>query len=158
MKKLFISILICFVFNASFSQKVYVFDSTCKLAYKEIIKLKLDSGKKLIDKARKENGTNLIPDLLEGYIDFFTLFFNEDSTEYRVRKENFNRRLAAFDSGPHNNPFYRYSKALTYLQRAAVKIKFGQRYSAGWDFKKANSQIKENRTLYPSFQPNKMLY
>ncbi|HKG69978.1 MAG TPA: tetratricopeptide repeat protein [Segetibacter sp.] len=158
MKKSFISILICFVFNASFSQKVYVFDSTCRLAYKEIIKLKLDHGKELIDKARKENGTNLIPDLLEGYIDFFTLFFNEDSTEYRVRKEKFNRRLAAFDSGPHNNPFYRYSKALTYLQRAAVKIKFGQRYSAGWDFKKANSQIKENRTLYPSFQPNKMLY
>src|SRR4051812_22213493 len=126
MKKLIISIAICFCFTASFSQKVYVFDSTCRLAYKEIIKLKLDHGRELIDKARQENGDNLIPDLLEGYIDFFVLFFNEDSAEYRLRKENFDKRLTAFDSGPHNTPFYRFSKAVTYLQRAAVKIKFGE--------------------------------
>ncbi|WP_018612706.1 tetratricopeptide repeat protein [Segetibacter koreensis] len=158
MKKLFISIVICFFFTASFSQKVYVFDSTCRLAYNEIIKLKLDHGRELINKAHEENADNLIPDLLEGYIDFFVLFFNEDSAEYRLRKENFDKRLSAFDSGPHNTPFYRFSKAVTYLQRAAVKIKFGERYSAGWDFKKANSQIKENRSAYPKFQPNKMIY
>lgn len=158
MKKLLISIVTCFFFSTSFCQKVYVFDSTCRLAYQEIIKLKLDHGKELINKARTENAENLIPDLLDGYIDFFILFFNEDSAEYRVRKENFDKRLAAFDSGPHNSPFYRYSKALTYLQRAAVKIKFGERYSAGWDFKRANSQIKENKSLYPKFQPNKMIY
>ena len=158
MKKIFLLTFICFFFTASFSQKVYVFDSTCRLAYKEIIKLKLNHGKELIDQARNENAANLIPDLLEGYIDFFVLFFNEDSAQYRVRKENFDKRLALFDSGPHNSPFYGYCKGLTYLQRAAVKIKFGERYSAGWDFKKANSQIKENRRVYPSFQPNKMLY
>jgi tetratricopeptide (TPR) repeat protein len=43
------------------------------------------------------------------------------------------------------------------LQRAAIKIKFGERYSAGWDFKKANSLIKENATKYPTFQPNNMI-
>lgn len=158
MKKLFILVAICFFGTASFSQKVYVFDSVCRSAYNEIIKLKLNHGRELINKAREENANNLIPDLLEGYIDFFVLFFNEDSAEYRVRKENFDKRLAAFDSGPHNTPFYRFSKAVTYLQRAAVKIKFGERYSAGWDFKKANSQIKENRSAYPLFQPNKMVY
>lgn len=158
MKRLITLIFICFFFTASFSQKVYVFDSACRLAYKEIIKLKLNHGKELIDQARTQNAANLIPDLLEGYIDFFELFFNEDSAQYRVRKQNFDNRIAAFDSGPHNNPFYRYSKGLTYLQRAAVKIKFGERYSAGWDFKRANSQIKENRSIYPSFQPNNMLY
>ena len=158
MKRLLILIFSCFFFTASFSQKVYVFDSTCRLAYKEIIKLKLDPAKELIEKARNKNPANLIHDLLEGYIDFFVLFFNEDTTEYRVRKENFDRRLKHFDSGPHNSPFYGYCKGLTYLQRAAVKIKFGERYSAGWDFKKANSQIKENRRAYPSFEPNKMLY
>ncbi len=158
MKRILILIFVCFFFTASFSQKVYVFDTTCRLAYKEIIQLKLTHGMELIDKARNENPDNLIPNLLEGYIDFFVLFFNEDSAQYRLRKGNFDKRLAAFDSGPHNDPFYRYSKGLTYLQRAAVKIKFGERYSAGWDFKKANSQIKENKSLYPAFEPDKMLY
>lgn len=158
MKKLFVLVTTYFFVGVSFSQKVYVFDSTCKSAYKEIIKLKLSRGEELINKAKTENPGNLIPLLLESYIDFFVLFFNEDSAEYRIRKSNFDDRLAAFDSGPHDDPFYRYSKGLTYLQRAAVKIKFGERYSAGWDFKKANSQIKENRKAYPSFEPNKMLY
>lgn len=158
MRKLFVLAIACFFCFASFSQPVYIFDSACKAAYKEIIRLKIDHGKELIDKARAENPANLIPNLLEGYIDFFVLFFNEDPAEYEARKPNFDKRLAAFDSGPHNNAFYRYSKALTYLQRAAVKIKFGERYSAGWDFKKANSQIKENRSAYPAFEPNKMLY
>jgi len=126
MKRLFILIVTSFFFTASFPQKVYVFDSTCKAAYREIIKLKLDHGKELINKAREENADNLIPYLLEGYIDFFVLFFNEDSAEYRIRKVNFDNRLTEFDSGPHNSPFYRYCKGLTYLQRAAVKIKFGK--------------------------------
>jgi tetratricopeptide (TPR) repeat protein len=159
MKKLLISVLTCLLFTASFcQQKVYVFDSTCRIAYKEIISLKLNHGQELINKARIENPANLIPDLLEGYIDFFTLFFNEDPAEYEIRKVSFEQRLNSFDSGPHNTPFYRYSKALTYLQRAAVKIKFGERYSAGWDFKKANSQIKENKSAYAHFQPNNMIY
>lgn len=143
---------------ASFSQKVYDFNDNCKAAYNEIMKLKLNNGKELIAKEREQNPNNLIPQLLDGYLDFFVLFFNEDPAEYALRKPNFDHRLDAFDSGPKDNPFYRFSKALTYIQRAAVKIKFGERYSAGWDFKKANSLIKDNRNKYPAFQPNNMIY
>jgi tetratricopeptide (TPR) repeat protein len=119
--------------------------------------LKLATGKELIAKERLLNPDNLIPLILEGYADFFLLFFNEDPGEYGARKDNFDQRIAAFDSGPINSPYYRYGKALTYLQRAAIKIKFGERYSAGWDFKKANSLIKDNAEKYPSFQLNNML-
>jgi len=157
MKTFLITVIICLFSPAIYSQKVYDFNATCKEAYAEIIKLKLSSGKELILKERRDNPNNLIPELLEGYIDFFTLFFNEDPAEYAARKDNFDRRIEAFDSGPSNSPFFRYSKALTYLQRAAIKIKFGERYSAGWDFKKANSLIKDNASKYPSFQPNKMI-
>jgi tetratricopeptide (TPR) repeat protein len=158
MKKLFITVAICFFSVAVFSQKVYDFNATCKAAYNEIIKLKLDGGKQLIDKAKLQNPDNLIPELLEGYIDFFELFFNEDPAQYTQRKKNFDRRLEAFNNGPANTPFYRYCLALTYIQRAAVKIKFGERFSAGWDFKKANSAIKENKSKYPDFLPNNMVY
>lgn len=142
---------------AAFAQKVYDFNPTCKAAYSEIIKLKLATGKELIAKERQQNPNNLIPDLLEGYTDFFVLFFNEDPVEYEAGKDRFEKRLTTFDSGPTNTPFYRYCKALTYLQRAAIKIKFGERYGAGWDFKKANSLIKDNVSKYPSFQPNNMI-
>ena len=152
MKKLFLTAIICPVSRIVFSQKVFEFTASCEAAYKEIIKLKIDTGKQLIEQARKENPNNLIPELLDGYIDFFVLFFNEDRAQYNARKAGFDKRLKAFDEGPENSPFYRYCKALTYFQRMAVRVKFGERYSAGWDFKKANSLMKENRSKYKSFQ------
>lgn len=158
MKKLSILLVICVLSLHSFAGKVYDFNGTCKAAYNEIMKLKIKTGRELVDKARRENPDNLIPDLLEGYMDFFVLFFNEDPAEYDRLKGNFDKRLDAFDEGPSNNPFYRYCKALTYIQRASIRIKFGERYSAGWDFKKANSLIKDNRSKYPNFQPNNMVY
>jgi len=157
MKNLFVTIAFCLCSIAGFTEKVYDFTPRCKQAYSEIIKLKLTTGKELIEAERLENPDNLVPELLEGYIDFFTLFFNEDPAQYALKKDNFDKRISAFDSGPINNSFYRFSKALTYLQRAAIKIKFGERYGAGWDFKKANALIKDNAAKYPSFQPNNMI-
>ena len=157
MKQFFLVVVTVFLSLSIFAQKVYDFNSNCKAAYAEIIKLKLATGKELIAREREQNPNNLIPELLDGYVDFFLLFFNEDPGEYAARKDNFDKRIDAFDSGPTNSPFFRYAKALTYLQRAAIKIKFGERYGAGWDFKKANSLIKDNASKYPSFQPNNMI-
>lgn len=158
MNKLLLFLTLFIVSPSIFAEKVYDFNATCKIAYNEIMKLKLDKGEEWIQKARKENPENLIPDLLEGYIDFFILFFNEDPKEYEKRKPKFAARLDAFDQGPENSPYYKYCKALTYIQRASIRIKFGERYSAGWDFKKANSLIKDNKRSFPSFQPNNMVY
>ncbi len=158
MKKIILLFAISLFGSYTFAEKVYDFNATCRAAYNEILKLKLDQGEALIQNARKQNPDNLIPDLLEGYIDFFILFFNEDPKEYELRKPKFAARLDAFDEGPENSPYHKYCKALTYIQRASVRIKFGERYSAGWDFKKANSLIKDNRKDYPSFQPNNMVY
>ena len=45
-----------------------------------------------------------------------------------------------------------------FIQKACVEIKFGERWSAGWDFRKAFSIIKENRKKFPAFVPNNMIY
>lgn len=157
MKKFLFTVIFCSLSAIAFSQKVFDFNATCQSAYAEIVKLKIDAGKQLIEQARKQNPNNLIPDLLDGYIDFFVLFLNEDPAEYNARKDNFDKRLDNFDKGPESSPFYLYSKALTHLQRAAVRIKFGERYSAVWDFKKANTLIKDNQSKFKNFQPNNML-
>ena len=117
MKKPVLSIIILLLSLHTFSQKVYDFDATCRSAYSDILKLKIKTGQELVAKARQQNPNNLIPELLQGYIDFFVLFFNEDPAEFAVRKDNFDKRLDAFDGGPDNSPFYRYCKALTYIQR-----------------------------------------
>jgi tetratricopeptide (TPR) repeat protein len=140
------------------AEKVFDFNTTCQKAYAEITALKLNAGQQLINQARQQNPDNLIPDYLESYIDFFILFFNEDPDEYKVRKPHFDARLDKLSEGPDNSPFNRYCRAVVILQKAAVAIKFGERWSAGWDFKKGFGLIKDNRKSFPSFAPNDLIY
>ena len=84
----------------SHAEKLYDFNATCLQAYKEITSLKISTGEQLIQQARLQNPDNLIPDLLEGYADFFVLFFNEDPDEYKIRKQHFEQRIARLNDGP----------------------------------------------------------
>ena len=77
--------------------------------------------------------------------------------EFAKRKENLEERLRIISSGPETSPFYFFSKAVLHFQWAAVKIKFGHNWDAGWEFRRSFLQIKENRRLFPSFKPNDML-
>lgn len=137
---------------------VYEFNSTCQQAYLEITKLKLSNGQALINKARQQNPDNLIPVALENYIDFYTLFFNEDPAQFKTYKKNVLARITLLKQGPETAPFYNYYLSMAYLLRAGVELKFGERWNAGWDFKKGYSYIKDNKKDFPTFAPNDLLY
>ncbi len=140
------------------AKKVYEFNSVCQQAYKEIIQLKLANGQELIAKARQQNPDNLIPVALENYIDFFKLFFNEDPAEYKVFKDNVDERIELLKEGDKTSPFYRFCLGMVYLQKAGVDLKFGERWSAGWDFRRGYNYIKENKKEFPTFIPNDLLH
>jgi hypothetical protein len=156
-KYLFLLLLIHFS-GYSFAEKSFDFNTRCQHAYNEIVKLKLVTGQQLLEQEKKNNPDNLIPYFLENYIDFFVLFFNEDPAEYKVRLNNRLKRLELMDKGPPNSPFLKFTKAIINFQWAAVKIKFGNRWDAGWVFRRSYLQVKDNRQKFPAFAPNEMLY
>ncbi len=141
-----------------FGQKVFDFNAQCRQAYKEIIKLKLDNGKKIIDAEKLQHPNNLIPYFLENYIDFFILFFNEDPSEFKAREINLEKRIELMDKGPESSPFFLFTKSIIHFQWAAIKIKFGNNWNAGWGFRRSFLLSKENQKKFPSFAPNDMLY
>ncbi len=153
-------LLILLITSSAFAkaEKVYEFNSTCQQAYKEITQLKLNNGLALIEKAKQQNPDNLIPLVLESYIDFFTLFFNEDPAEYKIRKPRFEERIAALKEGPKSSPFYNFCLSAVYMHKAAVAIKFNEMWNAGWDSRKAYQYIKDNKKAFPTFMPNDLLY
>lgn len=138
--------------------KTYDFNILCQQAYNDILCLKINNGKKLIAQARQQNPDNLIPDLLESYTDFFILFFNEDPAEYAKRNKNFETYLSRLETGPENSPYYRFSRSVVYIQKACAAIKFGEKWKAGWDFRRAFTLVKENKKSFPAFVPNNMIY
>jgi tetratricopeptide (TPR) repeat protein len=158
MKRILITtLLFCFATFAQ-AEKVYEFNTTCQQAYKEIMQLKLNNGLALIAKAKQQNPDNLIPIVLESYIDFYTLFFNEDPAYYNVAKPKFEERIQLLKSGPESSPLHRFCLGALYLHKAAVAIKFSETWSAGWDFKKSYQYMKENQKLFPTFAPNNLMF
>ncbi len=140
------------------AEKVYDFDATCQQAYQEIFALRIENGIQLIKKAKQEKPNNLIPVLLDNYVDFFTLFLNEDPVYYRQHKGIISKRLDLIDAGPDNHPFHRIAQAAMYLQRAAIEVRQGAMRSAGLDGWKAYRLLKENDEKFPGFAPNDLLY
>lgn len=157
MKQLLFLIAI-FCWGTSKAQKVYEFNTTCQQAYKEITQLKLENGLALIAKAKQQNENNLIPYVLESYVDFFTLFFNEDPAYYKTAKPKFEERINLLKNGPETSPLHRFSLGAMHLHKAAVAIKFSEMWSAGWDFKKAYQYMKDNQKLFPTFAPNQLMF
>ncbi|HXB29941.1 MAG TPA: hypothetical protein VNW49_08990, partial [Puia sp.] len=103
--------IVFFIFFSSFvlfaqAQDSYLFDfnAECRKAYQEIIKLKLNTGRQILETEKKAHPNNLIPYFLDNYIDFFTLFFNEDPAEYRRRKPFLEQRLAMLKKGDPASP------------------------------------------------------
>jgi tetratricopeptide (TPR) repeat protein len=133
------------------------FNTDCRKAYSEIIKLKLNTGRLILDEEKKSHPNNLIPYFLENYIDFFTLYFNEEPEEYKRRKPFLEQRLALMKKGDPSSPFYLFTRSVIYFQWAAVEIKFGERWDAAWSFRKSFLTGNENLLKYPDFQPSRML-
>jgi tetratricopeptide (TPR) repeat protein len=158
MKKAFFILIICLLSKVAVAGKVYEFNSTCQQAYQEITRLKLDNGRALINKAKQQNPDNLVPVALENYIDFYTLFFNEDPSQFKLYRKNAAVRIELLKQGPASSPFYNYYLSMAYLLRAGVELKFGEKWNAGWDFKKGYSYIKDNKKDFPTFSPNDLLY
>ena len=139
-------------------QKHYDFNNNCQQAYREIVQLRLNAGQRILDDEKRKDPDNLIPAFLENYIDFFNLFFNEDPAEYQARKDNLDKRIGLMNEGPASSPFHLFTKSVIHFQWAAIKVKFGNNWDAGWEFRRCFIQSKDNMKDFPGFAPANMLY
>lgn len=158
MKKIIAIFLIIIFSSDARATGIFDFNNTCQQAYVEITKLKFAAAKPLLAKAKQQNQENIIVPYLENYIDFFTLFLNEDPFEYKKLKKVLAERMDIVREGPDSSPFKLYCLCMLYMQRGSLEIKFGETWSAAWDIRKAYLLIKENRRAFPTFAPNDLMY
>lgn len=143
--------------NVSARQKKYDFNARCQQAYDAVMQLRLNTGKALLEEEKRVNPDNLIPYFIDNYIDFFILFFNEDPGEYAQRRKQRATRLDLMNQGPENSPYHLYTQAVIKFQWAMVKVKFGEKWDAVWEIRKAYVTLKDNQKKYPQFLPNNMI-
>lgn len=135
--------------------QTFDFNTRCQQAYEHIFSLRLEQGKALILQEKQSNPSNLIPELLENYIDFFTVFITEEEAELETRVANKNKRLETLEEGDKNSPYYLFTQAEINLQWAFARIKFAQYFKAVWEIRKAYKLLEANQKKFPDFVPNK---
>lgn len=130
------------------------FNANCIKAYQNIMALKLNTARVLINAEKKRHPNNSIPYLLDNYVDYFNLITSENQSDYARFKENKNLRISRIEKDDKSSPYYLYALAEINLQLALSRSKEKEYFSASIELNKAYSQLKENSKKFPNFLPN----
>lgn len=128
--------------------------STLISAYKDITSLKIEDGRKKIKTSQAFDSDNAMAFYIENYIDFFTLFIQEDYYQYKKRLPSRDFRLSKIKDSDKSSPYYLYCQAEIILQWAIIKLKFDDKFSAAKDVYSAYKLLVRNESLFPEFTEN----
>lgn len=123
-------------------------------AYREITALNLEKGFARVQIGKKLEPNNLLYNLLENYIDFFTIFSLEREADFHYLKQNKDRRIRQIRSGPKDSPYFLHAQAEINLQWAFTRIRFEEYWNAAWELRRAYRLLEQNIQQYPDFKPS----
>lgn len=152
-KILFFLLLVCAI--PGWGQGYFEPSDSIVKAYRLVSTLRLDSAQLVIDKIKRDEPDNLLVYHIENYIDFFTIFINEDKKEFDKLEKNKQRRLDKINEGDKESPYYLFTKAEINLQWATARIKFDQKFTAGKEVYRAYKFLEKNKKKFPDFIENK---
>jgi tetratricopeptide (TPR) repeat protein len=129
------------------------FDFTPNLqkAYSEVFKLKVNSGRELLE---KENPKNPFRIYVEDFADMTELIISEDEKQYEKWMIREDKRLELVEELGEKSPYNRLLKAEIKLHWALIKIRFGFEVKAAYNVIQAYKLLEQNQKLFPNFLPN----
>lgn len=148
-------LLVCFSKVSIAGTPYFEFTDNAQKAYKSVLSLKFDEARTLLEKERIARPDNLITDFVENYIDFFTVFINEDKSEFEELEPNKHSRLKRIAEGPKDSPYFLYTQAEIQLQWAIARMKFEENLTALREIRKAYKMLEENQRKFPDFVASK---
>lgn len=163
-RKHFFGTLICLLLLASqvLAQSNYTISAELTQAYDAVMNLRFDEAQILLNDIKTNDPENLMVYHVENYIDFLTIFINEDKAELeRLEKKNKKLRLEKLRGGDPNSPYYKFTQAEVLLQWALARSKF---YDDSFlnidktllnDINDAYRLLESNEKRFPDFIANK---
>lgn len=133
----------------------YTWSDKARQAYEKTLQLRFTEARSLLNSLKNEDPSNLVRLHIENYIDFFTVFINEDLAEFQRLERNKDLRLQEIKKGPDSSPWHLYLQADIRLQWALARLKFEEYATAFMEVNKAFKLLEENARIYPAFMPNK---
>ena len=146
----------------TFAQSSYTISEDIGKAYDAVMSLRFVEAQAVLDDIKVNDPENLMVYHIENYIDFLTVFINEDKAELeRLEATNKKRRLEKLKEGNPSSPYYRFTQAEVLLQWALARSKF---YDDAMfnidrtllnDINDAYRLLEANEKQFPGFIANK---
>lgn len=133
----------------------FEFTPEAKKAYDLVLSLRFNEARSTIFQIKFEDPDNLIVYYIENYIDFFTVFINEDKEEFKALEKNKDYRLDRIKQGDKDSPYYLYAQAEIKLQWALARTKFEEYFTAFTEVRAAYKLLTKNQKRFPDFMANK---
>ena len=122
-------------------------------AYEKVIQLRFDEARSLLQRLEATEPDNDIRLLVENYLDFFTVFIDEDATVFERLESNKDRRLDRLRKSDPASPWHLYLQADIRLQWALARLKFEEYATAFFEVNKAFKLLRRNAERFPDFMP-----
>ena len=133
----------------------FEFTPKVKKAYEYVFSLRFNEARSTILQIKLEDPDNLLIYYIENYIDFFTVFINEDKEEFKALVKNKDYRIDRIKEGNKESPYYLYAQAEIRLQWALARTKFEEYFTAFTEVRMAYKQLSKNQKQFPDFIANK---
>lgn len=155
--KIALIILISFSFLELTHAQYYVeYNDAAREIYKDIIDLKLKRVPEKIIAFKRDYPNNLVDIHLDNYLDFFTLFVNEEEELFKKLKKNKSKRIKEIEKKlTDDNAYKQFLIAEINLQWALTRSKFGELFKASREIYAAYNLLSHNDTAFPDFVLNK---
>lgn len=143
------------VFQLNANYAYFAFSASTRDAYQKTVSLRFGEARASLDAMKRLEPDNLMAPFVENYLDFLTIFVNDDKPEYQRLAKNMESRLDKIAAGPSNSPWYLYTQAEIRLQWAITRSRYSDFLTSMSDIKQAYALLEENQRKFPDFMANK---
>ena len=125
----------------------------CTEAYNNILKLRFKKAETLLHNEKNPASAPIVA-YLNNYIRFLQLMIDEDEFRFKQLAASKYQVYRALEAGNPESPWTLYTQAMTDMQWAALRLKFGGYTTAAIEINRAYRLLAANRKRFPDFLPN----
>ncbi|MEL7020543.1 MAG: hypothetical protein AAGK47_02955 [Bacteroidota bacterium] len=139
----------------SLAQGYFEWTTTARAAYDKTMQLRLVEASELLEQMKIAEPNNLLRLHVADYIDFLTVYIDEDETTFQQLEAQKNQRLEQISrQGDSNSPYYLYVQADIHLHWALARLKFEEYATTFFETNKAFKLLNKNSRKFPEFAAN----
>jgi hypothetical protein len=131
------------------------FSPPLQQAYQEILKLKVEAGRRLLQQELQAHPDNLAALLLEDYPDFLRQVVSQNPATYEATLAAQEARLEQVRRSREKSPYRLFALAEIKTHMALCQFFFEDEVKAAWNIRQAFLLLEQNQQLYPDFYPNR---